>query len=433
MVPEPDQKLLGWEYPKSAWTMEFSAPLLQSIERLKYQATPGELAFQAGLPLATVERDLQQLAIEVGGHLQVATTGEIIYKYPQNFRTILYNKSLSLQIKKYTDAIGKVAFYLLRISFGLVLITSLSIVILAIILITLASIFSENGGDVDFGDWGGGGGGSSWGGSWWYFDWGGSAAEPIEAEEKEKAELNFLGAVFSFLFGEANPNARLEEMRWRSIGQLINKNAGVIAAEQVAPYMDEVTPHSEDHILPVLVRFNGIPEVSPIGDIVYRFPDVQTTSKKSKFKRLPPFLQERNRRFSGATTGQLWLIGILAGANFVGVIFLSLLLKGAAAGGFLGFVGAISGFLTLYAVGFVTIPLVRLFWLGHQNRQIDQRNEKRRKQVALLTSEDLTRKQLFAKNFQVQKTLSADDIAYSTEEDMLEQEFKNFEALPPRE
>jgi hypothetical protein len=414
--------------------MEFSAPLLQSIERLKYQATPGELALQAGLPLATVERDLQQLAIAVGGHLQVTTTGEIIYKYPQDFRAILQNKSLRLQIKQYTDVIGKVAFYLLRISFGLVLVTSLSIVILTIIVITIATIFSEDGGgDISFGDWGGGGS-SSWGGSWWYFDWGGSAAEPIESTEtKEKPQLNFLGAVFSFLFGEANPNARLEELRWRNIGQLINKNAGVIAAEQVAPYMDEVMPHSEDHILPVLVRFNGIPEVSPIGDIVYRFPDVQATSKKSKFKRLPPFLQEKNRRFSGATTAQLWLIAILTGANFVGVIGLGLLLKGAAGGGLIAFVAGIYGFLSLYAVGFVAIPLVRLLWLGRTNQQIDQRNEKRRKQVALLNSEDLTRKQLFAKNFQVQRTFSAEDIAYSTEEDMLEQEFKNFEALPPKE
>jgi hypothetical protein len=412
--------------------MEFSAPLLQSIERLKYQATPGELALQAGLPLATVERDLQQLAIEVGGHLQVATTGEIIYKYPQNFRTILYNKSLRLQIKKYTDAIGKVAFYILRISFGLMLIASLGIVILAIILIAMAS---ENDGGVDFGDWGGGDSAGSWGGTWWYFGWDGSASEPIDAQEKEKKELNFLGAVFSFLFGEANPNARLEEVRWRQIGQLINKNAGVIAAEQVAPYMDQVTPYSEDHILPALVRFNGIPEVSPIGDIVYRFPDVQTTSKKSKFKRLPPFLQEKNRRFSGATSGQLWLISILAGLNLAGVGFLGLLLtKGAAlAGGFLGFVWAIFGFLSLYAVGFVAIPAVRLLWLGRQNSEIDRRNEQRRKQVALLTSEDLTRKLLFAKNFQVQRTLSEADIAYSTEEDMLEQEFKNFGALPPQE
>jgi hypothetical protein len=421
--------------------MEFSAPLLQSIERLQYQATPGEFAVQAGLPLATVERDLQQLAIAVGGHLQVATTGEIIYKYPSNFRTILYNKSLWLQVKKYTDFLWKITFYLIRISFGIVLISSLSIVVLTILVITIASIFSEDngGGGIDFGDWGGGSGGgstSTWGGSWWFFDWGGSSASSYDSVEptgkKEKPKLNFLGAVFSFLFGETNPNANLEQLRWQSIGQVIRKNQGAITAEQVAPYLEDVTPHSEDHILPVLVRFNGIPEVSEIGDIVYRFPDTQTVAQQRKFKRLPPFLQEQTRRFSGATSSQLWGIGILAGANFAGVLVLwGLLAKSAAVGGFIGFVAGIYGFLALYAVGFVTIPVVRLIWLQWTNGQIAARNERRRQRLTLLNSPDAERKMLFAQQFQVERKLSEADIAYNTEEDMLEQELRGFQALPP--
>lgn len=422
--------------------MEFSAPLLQSIERLQYQATPGEFAVQAGLPLATVERDLQQLAIAVGGHLQVATTGEIIYKYPSNFRTILYNKSLWLQVKKYTDFLWKIAFYLIRISFGIVLIASLSIVVLTILVITIASIFSEDGGGgIDFGNWGGGSSGgssSTWGGSWWFFDWGGSRASSYDSIEpttkKEKPKLNFLGAVFSFLFGEANPNANLEELRWQSIGQVIRKNQGAITAEQVAPYLEDVTPHSEDHILPVLVRFNGMPEVSEIGDIVYRFPDTQTVAQQRKFKRLPPYLQEKIRRFSGATSSQLWGIGVLAGANFAGVLVLwGLLAKGAAVGGFIGFVAGIYGFLALYAVGFVTIPIVRLIWLQWTNRQIAVRNERRRQRLTLLNSADAERKMLFAQQFQVERKLSEADIAYNTEEDMLEQELRGFQVLPPEE
>jgi hypothetical protein len=421
--------------------MEFSAPLLQSIERLQYQATPIEFAMQAGLPLATVERDLQQLAVEVGGHLQVANTGEIIYKYPNNFRTILYNKSLWLQVKKYTDFLWKIAFYLIRISFGLVLIASLSIVVLAIIIITIATIFSEDSsGGIDLGDWGGGdgsGGGyssSTWGGSWWYFDWGGSGSgytDSIEAEQPKK-ELNFLGAVFSFLFGEANPNAHLEELRWQSIAQVIRKHQGAITAEQVAPYLEDVKPHSEDHILPVLVRFNGMPEVSPIGDIVYRFPDTQTFAQQRKIKRLAPFLKEKARRFSGATTSQLWWIGTLAGLNFVGVLLLgAIAAKGAIAGGFFAFVAGIYGFLILYAIGFVTIPIARLIWLQWANGKIAARNEKRRQRLAELNSADAERKMLFAQQFQTERQLSEADIAYNTEEDMLDQELRGFQALPP--
>jgi hypothetical protein len=418
--------------------MEFSAPLLQSIERLQYQATPGEFAVQAGLPLATVERDLQQLAIAVGGHLQVATTGEIVYKYPSNFRTILYNKSVGLQVKKYTDFAWKIAFYIIRMSFGLALLASLSIFVLTILIFTIATMFSDNdGGGIDFGDWGSGGGGSSssWGGTWWYFDWGGSStpAETSDPAEKEKKQLNFLGAVFSFLFGEANPNANLEELRWRSIGQVIRKNQGAITAEQVAPYLEEATPHSEDHILPVLVRFNGIPEVSEIGDIVYRFPDTQTIAKQRKFKHLPPYLQEKARRFSGATSEQVGLICALGALNFAGIFFIGALLKGAAAFGVLALVGSVYSLLAAYAVGFVTIPIVRLLWLQWTNRKVNIRNEKRRQRLTWLHSADATRKLSFAEQFQVQRTLSEADMVYNTEEDLLEQEIRSFRALPPEE
>jgi hypothetical protein len=416
--------------------MEFSAPLLQSIERLQYQATPGEFAVQAGLPLATVERDLQQLAIAVGGHLQVATTGEIVYKYPSNFRTILYNKSVWLQVKKYTDLIWKVAFYIIRMSFGLALLSSLSIVVLTILIFTIVTMFSDNdGGGIDFGDWGSSGGGtsSSWGGTWWYFDWGGSSSqtETIETTEKQKKpQLNFLGAVFSFLFGEANPNANLEELRWRSIGQVIRKNQGAITAEQVAPYLDEAMPQSEDHILPVLVRFNGVPEVSEMGDIVYRFPDTQTISQQRKFKRLPPYLQEKALRFSGATKEQVGLICALGALNFAGIFFIGALLKGTAAFGFLAVVGSVYSLLAAYAIGFVTIPAVRLLWLKWTNNQIDQRNEKRRQRLNWLHSPDAERKLGFAQQFQVQRTLSESDMVYNTEEDLLDQELRDIKYLP---
>jgi hypothetical protein len=407
--------------------MEFSAPFLKSIEQLQYQTTPGELATQSGLPLATVERDLQQLAIAVGGHLQVSTSGEIIYKYPADIQGILRKKFLWLQVKSWLETAWKILFYIIRISFGLLLLASFSIIALSLLLITLATMFSNDGdgvdlggigdvGDVGFGDWG----------SIWIFDWGSGSnyAEPVSPEEVK--ELSFLGAVFSVLFGDGNPNAKLEELRWRSIGQTIRKNRGVITAEQVAPYLDNVSPHSEDHILPVLLRFNGQPEVSPIGDIVYRFPDVQAISQKQKFKRLSSYLEEKNWQFSAATHSQRWQIGLLAAFNCSGALALGWILKGmSTVGGLLGFAASIYWILLIYAVGFVAIPIGRLIWLQWINNKISTRNNQRRRQVALLNSEDVNRKLLFANEFRSEQLISAEDIAYRTDEDLLEQEFNN--------
>jgi hypothetical protein len=407
--------------------MEFSAPFLKSIEQLQYQTTPGELATQSGLPLATVERDLQQLAIAVGGHLQVSTSGEIIYKYPADIQGILRKKFLWLQVKSWLETAWKILFYIIRISFGLLLLASFAIIALSLLLITLATMFSNDGdgvdlggigdvGDVGFGDWG----------SIWIFDWGSGSnyAEPVSPEEVR--ELSFLGAVFSVLFGDGNPNAKLEELRWRSIGQTIRKNRGVITAEQVAPYLDNVSPHNEDHILPVLLRFNGQPEVSPIGDIVYRFPDVQAISQKQKFKRLSSYLEEKTWQFSAATHSQRWQIGLLAAFNCSGALALGWILKGmSTVGGLLGFAASIYWILLIYAVGFVAIPIGRLIWLQWVNNKISTRNNQRRRQVALLNSEDVNRKLLFANEFRSEQLISAEDIAYRTDEDLLDQEFNN--------
>jgi hypothetical protein len=414
--------------------MEFSASLLKSIEQLRYQATPGELSTQSGLPLAKVERDLQQLAIAVGGHLQVSTTGEIVYKYPHDLQGILRKKFLWLQVTSILEKIWRVLFYLIRISFGILLVGIAAIIALSLILIALASIFSDNGGggggSIDFG--GGGGSGGDWGqifvwdsGGGYYQSSASGSAAPAEVKE-----LSFLGAVFSILFGDGNPNYNLEETRWKTIGQAIRKNRGVITAEQVAPYLENVTPHSEDHIMPVLVRFNGMPEVSPIGDIVYRFPEVQAVSQRQKFKRLPNYLKEKNWRFSMATTGQRWLIGILAAFNVSGALALGWLLKGSAvAGGLIGLVSSLYWLMLLYAVGFVTIPIGRWLWLQWVNNQVDRRNEQRRHQVALLSGQDVERKLLFADGFRSELVIEQGDIAYSTDEDLLDQEIAELDRL----
>lgn len=415
--------------------MEFSASLLKSIEQLRYQATPGELATQSGLPLAKVERDLQQLAIAVGGHLQVSTTGEIVYKYPSDLQGILRNKFLWLQVKTLLEKVWRVLFYLIRISFGILLVGIAAIIALSLILITLASIFNDNGGgggSIDFG--GGGGGSSSGGGDWGHiFVWdtgGGYYQSSGSSKPAEVKKLSFLGAVFSILFGDGNPNYNLEETRWRTIGQAIRKNQGVITAEQVAPYLENVAPHSEDHIMPVLVRFNGMPEVSPIGDIVYRFPEVQAVSQRQKFKRLPTYLQEKNWRFSMATTGQRWLIGFLAAFNVSGAIALGWLLKGSTiTGGLVGLISGLYWLMLLYAIGFVTIPIGRWLWLQWVNNQVDRRNEQRRNQVALLSSQDVQRKLLFADEFRSELVIEQGNIAYSTDEDLLEQEIDELDRI----
>ena len=99
--------------------------------------------------------------------------------------------------------------------------------------------------------------------------------------QRQQPTLNWLEAIFSFFFGDGNPNADLEDERWHQIGQIIRQHQGAIAAEHVAPYLDEIDRYiqleDEDYILPILTRFNGRPHVTDSGNLIYQFPDLQVT------------------------------------------------------------------------------------------------------------------------------------------------------------
>jgi len=409
--------------------------IMKAVEQLGYRVTVGDVAAQTGLEINFAQQGLLTLASEANGHLQVANSGEIAYLFPKNFRAVLRNKYLQLKLQEWWEKIWRVLFYLIRISFGIVLIASIFLILIAISVILIAmSIASENensgevGGRVLFFPF-------YWiGDIFWLFTPGYDRDYRPQQESShvsETSELNFLEAVFSFLFGDGNPNKDLEKRRWQEIGNVIRNSGGAIVAEQIAPYLDNVGQgsqrESEDYILPVLTKFDGRPEVSPEGEIVYHFPELQTTAKAWKIQAVPEYLRERFWRFSKASSGQVMLSMGLGAVNLIGALVLGSLLKGGTAvkiARFLGFVNSIYWILLIYGVGFLTIPLIRYFWIQWKNSRVEERNHKRQKQAILLEKADATldKKIAYAQQFAVQNVIEEDDLVYTSEQDLLEQE-----------
>ncbi len=187
------------------------------------------------------------------------------------------------------------------------------VAVVAIIIIGIIAVLKGLGGDSDSG--GGDGGfdfdfGSffdfGWGGGYysrplymyWMFDWiwdwfffwryvspqdnyysapvGGYVCRiwPNKRQKKE-AKRNFLMSVFAYLFGEGDPNKNFEETEWQAIAQVIEANQGVVTAEMLAPYSGE-DPKDEDWMVHIMQRFNGMPEVTEAGGIIYLFPAFQS-------------------------------------------------------------------------------------------------------------------------------------------------------------
>lgn len=224
--------------------------------------------------------------------------------------------------------------------------------------------------------------------------------------------MGFLEAVFSFVFGDGDPNAGYDAERWRAVGRVIAARGGVVTAEELAPLLDLPAASGaaardtdgdgaddEAWVLPALVRFNGRAEVDEDGRLLYVFPDLQKTAGGrggggggwgSAFSRgrevvsatPPPPALEAPIPFTLASSGQRLGAAALGAANIAVVSTLASVLaeRGAAAAlaaqGF-GFILPLLPWLQAYAAAFFLIPAVRWAWNGRLNTAIAIRNEAR--------------------------------------------------------
>lgn len=416
--------------------MSLNPTIMQAVEKLDYRVTVGDIATQAGLNVAEASQGLLALATEAGGHLQVADDGDIVYLFPKNFRQVLRNKNLRLQLQEWWQKIWGVLFYLIRISFGIFLIVSIALIYITIIVV-ISAANSDRDSD-DRGSFSFGTGFFYFPDLFWFFgtDYNQNQYQSRNKSSRGKSDLNFFESVFSFLFGDGNPNANLEERRWREIGTTIRSHKGAVVAEQISPYLDDIgetyQQDYEDYMLPVLSRFNGQPQVSPQGEIVYYFPELQVTAtKKSNSRSNSNYLQEFVWRFSKASSGQIMLSVGLGAANLIGALILGNLLgDGTLAqeiGGLVGFVQGIYWLLLAYGIGFLGVPLIRYFWIQWRNGKIEKRNSQRQTRANLLSSgnEALQEKITFSRQFAQEKAIAQEDLAYTTETDLFDQEIEN--------
>lgn len=410
--------------------------VMKAVERLDYRVTVGDVAAQAGLDVNLAQQGLLVLASETGGQLQVADSGEMVYQFSPEFRNVLRDKYFRLRLKEWWEKVWRVLFYLIRISFGVVLILLIVLAIVAIVLAVLA--INSTRGDDDRGD-------SNVGfdlpGFWispdffWIFypDYNTRGNEHRRAKG-EDSQMNFLESVFSFLFGDGNPNVDLEERRWQAIGTVIRNNQGAVIAEQIAPFLDRVGEgfdrDYEQYMLPVLARFNGRPEVSPEGQLVYHFPELQTTVTQQRRKSIANYLREALFPFSQARKGQL----ILAASLGVLLLGLGLWLSWLVWGGAVATGAAITAEVTFervvallalgYSAAYLSIPLIRYGWIKGRNRKILARNEERRQRALLLEHSDpvVEQKLLYAKQFAIETVIKDEDLVYTTDRDLIEQD-----------
>uniref|UniRef100_A0A0D9VGM9 Iron-sulfur cluster biosynthesis family protein n=1 Tax=Leersia perrieri TaxID=77586 RepID=A0A0D9VGM9_9ORYZ len=383
---------------------------MEAVDHFGGRVTIGDVASRAGMKVEQAERALQALAADTGGFLEVSEEGEVLYVFPKDYRAKLAGKSFRMKVEPLIDKTKEVGAYLVRVSFGTALIASIVLVYTTIIAIISSSSDEDNRGrrrrsydstiiiPTDL---------------FWYLD-----ADYYRRRRRVEKEdgMNFIESIFSFVFGDGDPNDGLEDKRWK---------------------MDD-----ESFILPVLLRFQGHPEVDEQGNILYRFPSLQRTASSkgsgvreyvgnkwsAMFSGVEKYLEEKPWKFSKANASERAMVAGLGGLNLFGVIILGNLLKQMTVppGGLISFVAQLFPLLQVYAGSFFAIPLFRWFLLRKTNNDIERRNKAReqRAQELALAEPSLRRKLLSARDMAQRKVITPEEIVYTTEKDLLDQDYE---------
>ncbi|KAK1276216.1 hypothetical protein QJS04_geneDACA011757 [Acorus gramineus] len=417
--------------------------VMVAVDSFGGRVTIGDVAGRAGVKVAEAERSLQALAADTEGFLEVSDEGDVLYVFPRDYRSKLAAKSFRMKIEPLLEKAKGAIEYLIRVSFGTALIVSIVLVYTTIIALVSSRSDEDNRGRR---------GGRSYDSGFtfffrptdlfWYWD-------PYfyrRPRMRDDDGMNFIESVFSFVFGDGDPNQGIEEERWKLIGQYIASNGGVVTADELAPYLDvssaEETTDDESYILPVLLRFDGHPEVDDEGNILYRFPSLQRTASTQRVGRkeyvgkrwanwvggVQKFFEEKKWPFSKARSSEKAMVIGLGALNFCGVIILSSMLRNVAMTpkGFVSFVIDIFPLLQVYAASFFAIPLFRWFLLRKTNADIEKRNRAREQRAKALEMPDqsLKRKLLSARDMAQRTVIGSDRIVYSTEQDYSDQDYE---------
>lgn len=418
--------------------------IMTAIDRLQYRATVGDVATQSGLNVAIAEQGVLALAAQTGAQMQVTESGDIAYTFPKDFRSTLQAKYWQLQLRAWWDSVAGTLFWLVRVLFG----CSLFVVLFAILAVGFVMITAMNSNDDNSSDsgggFGGGFGGSNGGnsynpgfGGWfiWSGDWLSFGGPKPHDDGKQ---LSFLETIFSFVFGDGDPNRNLENRRWETIAQRIVQSGGSVVAEQLTPYLDipvnKFDPDEDQYVLPVLVRFNGAPQVTDEGQLIYTFPELQKTVQKTlrndRIYSIPDYLEEKPWKLSLGNPTLVTYAAMIGGLILILSLWFTGILPGSIAAP-AGILRSVSIGALAYSGFYLGLPTLRWLIQGQKNSKIAARNSNRFKRARKLNTPDevLQKKLIQSKTFQQRLRIDQQPIAYDTSRDMLDQDLEQKDKL----
>jgi hypothetical protein len=124
-------------------------------------------------------------------------------------------------------------------------------------------------------------------------------------------------AIFSFIFGEDDPNSSWEEKISKAVITYIQSNRGTISLAEYMAFTGENSMEAEKSILSFCSKYGGSPEVTEEGYIVYRFDDLLLRADLKTFSELTPPVMRLKTFSANSKSMNTWFVII----NTVNLVF----------------------------------------------------------------------------------------------------------------
>jgi hypothetical protein len=293
--------------------------LVKALRGKEGRLTKADAVTVSGLPAYVVDDSLERLLHKYRSRLEVTDDGELLYSFGSLVRRD--EPTLAERVRALGRVLARVGMWVFKAWIAVTLV----VYVIAFIALMIAMMFSGNDRRRDDRD-----GGFGW--LWWFLlpDWGygGGAYQrdpwgrPIHAPPQrrrvEGPKKKFIYSVFDFVFGPAQPerNALADE---REILSYLRAHDGRITATDLVGLFGWSYRKAEEEVTRLLVDYEGEPEVTDEGVIIYEFPKLLKSGSETE---LVPYKRAWERMetrpvLTGNSTGSDTLIGIFAGFNLI--------------------------------------------------------------------------------------------------------------------
>ncbi len=260
--------------------------LLDVFRKRSGAATTADLVALTGLPKTQVETEVKAVSDEYGARLKVTESGEILYSFPAGLRSRYrgFGPSFRRFWKAFKKGAAAVATYLFKIWIVVMLVGYFVLFLALALLALLLSIAAQASGRSDSRDdrRGGGLGGMMIAGRlfqtiiniWFYSELFKTDDERSYRAQKRRNRRPLHKAIFSFVFGDGDPDATWDATEKKAVLAFLQSNKGIMTMAEFMAITGLAPLEAEERVNRYLYEFGGSPEVSEEGVIYFSFPEL---------------------------------------------------------------------------------------------------------------------------------------------------------------